>query len=144
MTEEPEAMRSVPGGGRTEGDPVPRVLADVRALTEQGPEPGAPSGTLWKLAESGRQLDANVIRMPPGHHVAAHAEPDLDVLMVVVGGDGTLHAADGTRQLAEGTMVWLPHGALRALSAGPRGLAYLTVHRRRPGMQIRRRSPGAS
>jgi hypothetical protein len=36
-------------------------------------------------------------------------------------------------------VVWLPHGSTRGVTAGADGLAYLTVHRRRPGMQIRRR-----
>ncbi|CAM5587687.1 hypothetical protein SHIRM173S_01264 [Streptomyces hirsutus] len=35
--------------------------------------------------------------------------------------------------------MWLPHGSTRALAAGGR-LTYLTVHRRRPGMQISRRT----
>jgi hypothetical protein len=35
-------------------------------------------------------------------------------------------------------LLWLPHGSTRSITAGPQGLAYVTVHRRRPGMQIRR------
>jgi quercetin dioxygenase-like cupin family protein len=100
------------------------------------------AGALWRLAESGRQLDANLVRLPPGRRVGAHAEPDLDVLLLVVAGDGTLHGAEeGERRLAAGTLVWLPHGSTRDLAAGPGGLAYLTVHRRRPGMRIRSAPP---
>ena len=33
-------------------------------------------------------------------------------------------------------MLWLPRGSHRALTAGPEGLAYLTTHRARSGMQI--------
>ncbi|MFF4793081.1 hypothetical protein ACFY2M_25675 [Streptomyces sp. NPDC001276] len=118
--------------------PEPRVLCDARALADAPPVPG---GVLWKLAESGRQLDANVVRLAPGTGVAPHREPDLDVLLFVVAGGGVLGAGtdDEPRQLTEGATVWLPHGSTRSLTAGPEGLAYLTVHRRRPGMRIRPR-----
>ena len=33
--------------------------------------------------------------------------------------------------------MWLPHNSARSITAGRDGLTYLTVHRRRPGMQIR-------
>lgn len=114
-----------------------RVLCDVRALAG---EPPAPRGVLWKLAEPGRQLDANVVRLPAGEHIAAHAEPDLDVLVLVVAGGGVMDTPGGALALAEGALLWLPHGSTRGITAGPDGLAYVTVHRRRPGMQIRHRS----
>lgn len=115
-----------------------RVLCDAR---ERVTAPDLPAGVAWKLAESGRQLDANVVRLDPGARIATHAEPDLDVLLLVVSGAGELHAgdADASQPLAEGALVWLPHGSTRALTAGDAGLGYLTVHRRRPGMRIGRR-----
>ncbi|MFF0792173.1 hypothetical protein [Streptomyces spiralis] len=117
--------------------PEPRVLCDARALAETPP---VPAGVLWKLTEGGRQLDANLVRLSPGGRVAPHAEPDLDVLLYVVSGGGVLGAGTGDepRPLAEGATVWLPHGSTRSIAAGEDGLVYLTVHRRRPGMRIRR------
>ncbi len=41
--------------------------------------------------------------------------------------------------LAEITVTWMPRGSVRSLAAGTDGLAYVTVHSRRPGMQIRSR-----
>lgn len=116
---------------------TPRILCDTAALTSK--EPTA-AGVLWKLTESGRQLDANVVRLAPGHRVAPHAEPDLDVLLLVVAGDGALGTdrESEAQPLAPGALVWLPHGSTRSITAGDEGLAYLTVHRRRPGMQIGR------
>ncbi|MEV7127865.1 procyclic form-specific polypeptide B-alpha [Streptomyces sp. NPDC093260] len=117
-------------------EPEPRVLCDVRALAA---DPPLPAGVLWKLAETGRQLDANLVRLAPGGRVAPHAEPELDVLVFVVAGGGVLGVgtADEPRRLSEGVTVWLPHGSARSITAGPDGLSYLTVHRRRPGMRIR-------
>ncbi|MFF7898736.1 cupin domain-containing protein [Streptomyces sp. NPDC088817] len=119
-----------------EQEPQPRVLCDARALADAPPVPG---GVLWKLNESGRQLDANVVRLAPGTGVAPHRERDLDVLLFVVAGSGVLGAGTGDepRRLTEGATVWLPHGSTRSLTAGTDGLAYLTVHRCRPGMRIR-------
>ncbi|WP_372500750.1 hypothetical protein [Streptomyces meridianus] len=127
-------------GGRPLGDApdeaLPRLLCDTRALTGQT---SAPGGALWRLAEPGRQLDANIVHLPPRERVDTHAEPDLDVLLFVVAGDGVLGTAEGPQPLTEGALHWLPHGSRRNLTAGDRGLSYLTVHRRRPGMRIRRR-----
>ncbi|WP_405900655.1 hypothetical protein OG242_27245 [Streptomyces sp. NBC_00727] len=113
--------------------PAARLLCDVHAPART---PDA-SGVLWKPAESGRQLDANLVRLPAGERIGSHAESDLDVLVLVVGGEGTMHTPQGDLSLAEGALVWLPHGSTRSITAGPEGLTYITVHRRRPGMQIR-------
>ncbi|MGW2449201.1 hypothetical protein [Streptomyces sp. NPDC001675] len=118
--------------------PDPRVLCDAGALAA---DPPLPSGVLWKLAEGGRQLDANVVRLAPGSRVDTHTEPNLDVLVLVVSGDGVLGkgARDEPEPLTEGALLWLPHGSTRSITAGASGLACLTVHRRRPGMQIQSR-----
>ncbi|MGA5518189.1 hypothetical protein [Streptomyces pseudogriseolus] len=124
--------------GTPDGEtPLPRILCDTAALAAAVGDDRA--GALWRLAESGRQLDANVVRLPPGHRVDTHREPDLDVLLLVLAGHGTLTAPDGEHPLPTGALTWLPHGSTRSLSAGPAGLTYLTVHRRRPGMTIRAR-----
>ncbi|WP_244217548.1 procyclic form-specific polypeptide B-alpha [Streptomyces carpinensis] len=137
-----EPAETVEAAGTTDADvplpAAPRVLCDARALAG---DPPSPAGVLWKLEESGRELDANIVRLAPGGRVAPHREPDLDVLLYVVSGGGVLGAGAGDEplHLAEGATAWLPHGSTRSITAGEEGLAYLTVHRRRPGMRIRRR-----
>ncbi|KUL38820.1 hypothetical protein ADL22_16235 [Streptomyces sp. NRRL F-4489] len=116
---------------------MPRLLCDAQRLAAAD---SAPAGALWRLAESGRQLDANLVRLPPGGRIDTHREPDLDVLLYVVAGGGTAESAGERQPLAEGSLVWLPRGSTRSLNAGGDGMAYLTVHRRRPGMQIRGRA----
>lgn len=130
-------MPETPTAGQPEEPAVARLLCDVKALTGQPPES---VGVLWKLAESGRQLDANLVRLPAAERIDTHAEPDLDVLVLIVTGDGVMDTPEGALPLTEGGLLWLPHGSTRSITAGPHGLAYVTVHRRRPGMQIRRRS----
>ncbi|MFI7277249.1 cupin domain-containing protein [Streptomyces sp. NPDC049879] len=111
------------------------VLARMDSLL--GEEPPARSGAVWRLSEGDRQLDANVIRLAPGTEVPAHVEPDVDVLLYVVGGGGRLRTDEGAVDLSPGSLVALPRGTSRALSAGAQGMAHLTVHRRRQGLSIR-------
>lgn len=94
------------------------------------------TGALWRLQEEGRQLDADIVRLPANAEVAAHVEPDLDVLVQVLGGSGHLETDNGRQALSPGCTAWLPHGARRRVSAGEDGLVYLTVHRRRPGLGV--------
>nr|WP_189936180.1 hypothetical protein [Streptomyces sulfonofaciens] len=104
-----------------------------RLLDDPAAERG---GALWRLTAQGRQLDANLIRLAPGEGVPEHVEADLDVLVCVVAGDGSLGTETGAQELRPGFVAWLPHGARRAVLAGPGGLVYLTAHRRRPGLAI--------
>jgi quercetin dioxygenase-like cupin family protein len=120
--------------------PGVRVLGDWGELVGDST---VAAGARWTLAEAGRQLDANLIHLPPGQRVDTHTEPDLDVLLVAVAGAGTVGTSDGgqsiAQSIAQGNLVWLSRGSTRNLTAGPEGLSYLTVHRRRPGLQIKQR-----
>jgi quercetin dioxygenase-like cupin family protein len=115
-----------------------RVLVDVHELVDDSP---VPSGARWTLAEPGRQLDANLIHLPAGQRVDTHTEPDLDVVLVVVAGGGTVGTPDEEQTLAKGNIVWFPRGSTRSITAGNNALSYLTIHRRRAGLQIGKR-PG--
>lgn len=117
--------------------PEPSVVCDARALLAE--RAGDDAGVLWRLAESGRQLDANLVHLAADATVGVHAEPDLDVLLFVVSGTGTLTGAGEVLALTAGALTWLPRSSVRSFAAGPNGLSYLTVHSRRPGMQIRSR-----
>jgi quercetin dioxygenase-like cupin family protein len=113
------------------GDARPRLLFDLHAGAGAGSH-----GVVWRLDEAGRQLDANALSLAPGQRIDTHTERDLDVLLVVVGGGGTLGTDAEPLSLAPGTLAWLPRGSTRGLTAGAEGLTYLTVHQRRPGMRI--------
>lgn len=120
---------------------TPEVLAVLDdLLAAAAPED---RGALWQLDRQGRELDANLVRLPPGAEVGEHQENVLDVLLVVLAGSGTLVPGDGSAPLtlAPTTATWLPRTSRRSLKAGPDGLAYLTVHRRRPGLTIKSAVP---
>lgn len=120
--------------------PLPRVLVDT---TDPTADPmGAASttaaavGAVWRLEVKERDLDSNLIELPAGERIDAHAGPDLDVLVHVVSGGGRLVTEAGEVDLRPGMLLWLPRRSQRAFLAGPDGLRYLTVHQRRQALQL--------
>ncbi|WP_093839628.1 hypothetical protein [Streptomyces aidingensis] len=104
---------------------------------------GDRAGALWRLTGEARQLDANIVRLPPGRDVADHVEPALDVLVAGLAGRGTLRRDGTAHELLPGTVLLLERGTVRGVRAADGGeggdeggLVYLTVHRRRPGLAI--------
>ena len=83
-----------------------------------------------------RDLDSNIISLPPGAGIAAHAGPDLDVLLLVLAGTGHLTTELGPLELEPGALAWLPRRSRREFTACPDGLRYLTVHQRRQSLVL--------
>lgn len=107
--------------------PLPRVLTDTAELAAEPDYTGA----VWKLEVGERDLDSNVIALPPNGGIDAHAGADVDVLIHVLAGSGRLTTEQGEIELAPGALLWLPKRSRRQFSAGPDGLRYLTVHKKR-------------
>ena len=114
---------------------LPRVLADTRQLAADGEAPDA-AGAVWKLGMHQRDLDSNVIRLQPGATIDSHAGPDLDVIILVLSGGGQMGTELGTVDLHTAALAWLPRRSRRQISAGPQGLTYLTVHKRRQALAL--------
>ncbi len=114
---------------------LPRVLADTAALAERTGERDV-RGAVWRLDPAERDLDSNVVALPPGGVIEPHAGPDLDVLVHVLGGSGSLTTEADAVDLRAGVLLWLPRRSLRGFIAGPAGLRYLTVHRRRQALVL--------
>jgi quercetin dioxygenase-like cupin family protein len=86
---------------------MPRILCDAREVAA-GPYDSGASGAVWKLEMSQRHLDSNIIRLPPDSRIEAHTGLDLDVLLLVLDGDGELSTETGTLDLRPGALAWLP------------------------------------
>ncbi len=117
-----------------EADPAgttrqPVSTTDLAVRARQHGEGGA----VWKLDDPKRQLDANVVALPPGDRIERHMAGDLDVLIHVTHGTGELRTTDGTTALSVGALVWLPQRTEREIVAGADGLCYLSVHQRNRG-----------
>lgn len=111
--------------------PLPRIVCDTMTIIHHGqPE----TGVVWKLPMHQRDLDSNIIRLAPGGSIGAHAGPNLDVLLLILHGTGRLTTEIHIIDLHPGALIWLPRHSRRQFTAGPRGLSYLTVHRRRQSL----------
>ncbi len=115
--------------------PLPRVLIDTAEISAD-PDAADASGAVWKLQARERDLDSNVIALPPGGTIDAHAGPDLDVLIHVLAGGGQLRTELGAVDLAAGALLWMPRRSWRQFTAGEHGLRYLTVHQRRQALVL--------
>lgn len=117
--------------------PIPRVLVDVDDVDA----PAEASGSVWQLQPAQRDLDANIISLAPGGEIREHMGPDLDVLIHILGGGGTLETELSTISLAPGQIVWLPRRSRRHFVADDEtGLRYFSVHQRKQGLTITSRS----
>jgi quercetin dioxygenase-like cupin family protein len=98
--------------------------------------PAAPArgGPVW--GTESEDLNATILEWPAGQGPPEHVNDSRDVALLVLGGSGEL-ALDGERRLLDaGEVVVIAKGCSRRITAGPDGIRYATVHRRRGGLQI--------
>lgn len=114
---------------------LPRVLVNSGDFDDPSPETDA-RGVLWKLTMRERDLDSNIVSLPPGGGIEAYDGPDLDVLIHVLAGDGQLTSEAGAVDVQPGAVLWLPRRSRRQFDAGAHGLRYLTVHQRRQALVL--------
>ena len=63
---------------------------------------GGPSGAVWSLPHGG-DLDANGVVLHPGDTVGAHANAEVDVIIVGISGTGEVTIDDSASSLTSGT-----------------------------------------
>ena len=94
---------------------------------------------MWSLPHGG-DLDANGVVLHPGDAVGAHANAEVDVIIVGITGTGEVTIDAISSSLTAGTLVFVPKGTTRSIATtGDAPLRYLTVHRARSGPTIRAR-----
>jgi quercetin dioxygenase-like cupin family protein len=93
-------------------------------------------GPVWGTESD--DLNATLLAWPAGEANPEHVNAERDVLVVVVSGGGSLEVDGQAHELGPGDAVLVPKGASRRLAAGPHGIRYLSVHRRRDRLQIRK------
>lgn len=113
---------------RRPGGKPPDMQAPVDLL-----QPGR-TGPVWGMAST--DLNATLLVWPPDHHVTEHVNAELDVLLVVLDGSGTVTVDQRERAVHPGHALLIARGSRRAIRAGPDGLRYLSVHRRRGPLQL--------
>lgn len=118
-------------------DDNPQYMIDLLAVTETARATGVP-GVIWSLANA-TDLNVNLVRFVNGDGVEAHTNTEVDVVCVVVAGDGYVVVDGAGETVRAGQLFFLPKGAERAIHAGPTEFVYITCHRRRQGMMPAKR-----
>jgi quercetin dioxygenase-like cupin family protein len=92
------------------------------------------SGPVW--GTESEELNATLLYWRAGEGPPEHVNDERDVLVVVLAGSARLSTDEEERELAVGEATIIPKGRRRKISAGREGVRYLSVHRRRPSLQI--------
>lgn len=87
------------------------------------------SGALWAFETD--DLDCSLVNWKASEGIVDHVNSEVDVLIIVLQGDGTLNIDGSQFDLAPGFVALIPKGATRSISGGPEGLAYTSIHKRR-------------
>ncbi len=120
--------------GKTTSAALPRTLGNSAELTAA---PTDAADVAWKLQSRDRHLDANLIRLAAGGTIARHTGGEVDVLVHILAGSGTIGTEGDDVNVTAGDLLWLPRFSQRSYAAGPDGLSYLTVHtHREPSLTI--------
>jgi len=93
-------------------------------------------GPIW--GEATDDLNLTLLSWPAGEGPTEHVNDDRDVVVVVIDGEGTALLDGIQHELQPGHALVCRMGVSRAITAGPKGLRYLSIHRRRDGLQISR------
>ena len=91
---------------------------------------GGGEGALGGLASD--DLNATLVAWGPGGGSPEAVNAERDVLLVPLGGAGTVTIDGVEHELDPRRALVVPKGARRRVTAGPNGIRYLSVHLRRP------------
>ena len=78
---------------------------------------------------------AHRLRFHQGDGIPLHRNADLDVAIIVITGQGLVTIDQAQERVEPGSVVVIPRGAERSITALSREFAYLTCHQRRAGLQ---------
>jgi quercetin dioxygenase-like cupin family protein len=110
------------------------VAVDVAAFAKSSIE-----AVPWSTRSA--DLNVNLLHFQAGDGVAAHVNPEVDVLLVGVAGEGEVLAGEATYPLRPGRVVLIPKGLERSTRATSEHFAYLSCHRARRGLMPAPRLP---
>ncbi len=122
-----------------EPTPNPPTPADPGAGPVDLSRVAGAGGVVWSVSPGG--FHGNLVVLGPGGAVGAHRNDAVDVLVVVLDGEGMAAVEGEPVRLAPTAALLLPRGATREIAAGPAGLRYLTVHAERAPLGIGRKGP---
>jgi mannose-6-phosphate isomerase-like protein (cupin superfamily) len=98
-------------------------------------------GVHWILEPPG-ELNVSLVHLDAGHAIGEHVNDAVDVVMVVLAGEGRLAIGGRSSVLTPHVVAHVPRGSRRSVRAADlQGLDYLSIHRSRGPLAISRRRP---
>ncbi len=107
---------------------IPVDLAQLAGTTEA-------RGPVW--SDICEDMNVNLLVFDKGQGVDEHVNSDVDVLLTILHGEGRVTIDSLTHGLRAGSVVIIPKGTARSIAATSDRFAYMTCHRRRPGLMPR-------
>ena len=98
---------------------------------------GTPNGGGPVWGDASDDLNATLLEWGAGGGPPEHVNDERDVLVFVVDGSAKLEVDGEERELVPGEAVIVPKSTRRRITAGRGGVRYLSVHIKRPPLQIR-------
>jgi mannose-6-phosphate isomerase-like protein (cupin superfamily) len=109
-------------------------MTDLTGLLQSA----AGDGVHWTLETPG-DLNVNLVHLDAGHVVGEHANDEVDVVIIVLAGRGRLTIDGHGTDLTAHVVANVPRMSRRSVrAANDEGLDYLSIHRRRGPLGIRR------
>ena len=95
---------------------------------------GRGPGPIWGVASE--DLNATLLAWPAGEGVAEQVNEERDVLLVVIEGSARLRLDGVEHRLGPAQAIMVEKGRTFGLAAGSAGVRYLSIHRRRPPLEV--------
>ena len=86
------------------------------------------------MGHESEDLNLTVLSWKAGEGVAPHVNEEVDVVLIVVDGEGEISVGEQVLALRVGQALLIPKGSQRAIRCVGERFSYLSVHRRRRGL----------
>jgi len=90
---------------------------------------GENTGPQWGTATD--DLNGTLLSWNQGQEIASHVNNEVDVIMVVIQGNGVLTLDKVVHEIHDGMAAVIPKGVERAVIAESTPFVYLNIHRKR-------------
>jgi quercetin dioxygenase-like cupin family protein len=87
-----------------------------------------------QLGHESEDLNLTLLSWNAGQGVEPHVNTEVDVIVIVVDGEGEILVGDEVFVLRVGQAVLIPKGCERAIRCVSERFSYLSVHKRRRGL----------
>jgi mannose-6-phosphate isomerase-like protein (cupin superfamily) len=94
------------------------------------------SGPQW--SHESEDLDLTLLSWSKGRRIEPHVNSEVDVVWIGVEGEGVATVNGVVHPLSPGVALLIPRGCERSIESTSERLCYLSLHRRRPGIQLTR------